>query len=54
MSQADTRSPAPPADPLDIIRMALANLRFGSLSVTVHDGRVVQIEITEKRRFPAN
>ncbi|HMO69475.1 MAG TPA: YezD family protein [Novosphingobium sp.] len=40
-----------PADPLETIREALSALRFGGISVTVHEGRVVQIEITEKRRF---
>jgi len=35
------------------IREALAQLRYGAIALTVHDGRVVQIEITEKRRFDA-
>jgi hypothetical protein len=30
---------------------ALAKLRYGSITVTVHDGRVVQIDVTEKRRL---
>lgn len=30
---------------------ALRNLRFGSIELTVHDGRVVQIERREKLRF---
>lgn len=33
------------------IRQALEGLRFGSIAVTVHEGRVVQIDVTEKRRF---
>ena len=32
---------------------ALDRLRFGAIALTVHDGRVVQMEITEKRRFGA-
>jgi len=32
---------------------ALDRLRFGAIALTVHDGRVVQIEITEQRRFDA-
>lgn len=35
----------------DRIRKALDDLRFGSVAVTVHNGRVVQIDITEKERF---
>lgn len=31
---------------------ALAELRYGSIEITVHDGRVVQIERREKIRPP--
>jgi hypothetical protein len=30
---------------------AIRNVRFGSVQVIVQDGRVVQIDTTEKRRF---
>ena len=30
---------------------ALAGLRFGAVEITVHDGRIVQIERREKFRF---
>ncbi|KPL68375.1 hypothetical protein SZ64_09735 [Erythrobacter sp. SG61-1L] len=33
------------------VREALARLRFGSVAITVHEGRVVQIDVTEKRRL---
>ncbi len=33
------------------VREALSGLRFGSVSITVHEGRVVQIDVTEKRRL---
>ncbi len=33
------------------LRRALKDLRFGSISLTVHDARVVQVDVTEKRRF---
>lgn len=33
------------------IREGLLNLSFGSVVVTVHDGRVVQIDVTEKTRL---
>ena len=36
---------------LDNVREALNGLRFGSISLTVHEGRVVQIDVTEKRRL---
>lgn len=33
------------------VREALSGLRFGNVSLTVHEGRVVQIDITEKKRL---
>lgn len=30
---------------------AIRRVRHGAVTVTVQDGRVVQIEVTEKRRF---
>lgn len=58
MSVAPRRIDRAPADPdhepaIAALREALARLRFGTIALTVHDGRVVQLEITEKRRFGA-
>lgn len=36
---------------IEAVRNALENLRFGSITLTVHDARVVQLDVTEKRRF---
>lgn len=36
---------------LQVIEHKLAALRFGSIQVIVHEGRVTQIESTEKFRF---
>lgn len=33
------------------VREALEGLRYGTVSLTVHEGRVVQIDITEKKRL---
>jgi hypothetical protein len=33
------------------IRDALSALAYGSLVLTVHDGRVVQIDVTQRKRF---
>ncbi|MCJ2183564.1 YezD family protein [Novosphingobium sp. 1949] len=33
------------------VREALSGLQFGNVSLTVHEGRVVQIDVTEKRRL---
>jgi hypothetical protein len=36
------------------VREALAGLKFGNVSLTIHEGRVVQIDVTEKRRLKPN
>ena len=38
-------------EPLEIVRRALAGLRFGSIEIIVHDSRVVQVERKEKVRL---
>ena len=50
---ADPRSPAdPPADRvLALIREQIDRIRFGSIALSIHDGRVVQLEIVEKKRL---
>jgi hypothetical protein len=37
-------------DPIEAVRQALSGLRFGSLEIVVHDGRIVQLERREKVR----
>lgn len=47
-------SPKPAPDhsiAVEQIAQALDGLRFGAISVVVHDGRVTQIDVTEKRRL---
>ncbi len=41
----------PKTDWLEIVRNNVSNLRFGSVQITVHDGRVTQVESIEKTRF---
>ena len=36
---------------LDYIISELKKLNYGSLVITVHDGDITQIDITEKKRF---
>lgn len=33
------------------VREALGGMRYGQISLTVHEGRVVQIDVTEKKRL---
>lgn len=39
---------------LATIRNALEQLRYGTIALTVHDSRVVQIEVTEKLRLSSS
>lgn len=41
------------AGPLGLIAEALDRLKFGAVHLTVHEGRLVQIEVTEKTRLTA-
>jgi len=36
---------------LEVVSRQVAALKFGSVQITVHDGRVVQIETSVKVRF---
>lgn len=36
---------------IESIRDALAAVAYGSLVLTVHEGRVVQIDVTQRKRF---
>lgn len=48
----------PPVHPteaaLAVVAEALGRIRFGDIRLTVHEGRLVQIDVTEKTRLPQN
>lgn len=48
-----TRAPSPEPEWVPIVRAHVENLRYGVIQLVVHDGRVTQIERTEKLRLPA-
>ncbi len=37
---------------IDIVRQKTEGMRFGSVQIIVHEGRVTQVESTEKTRLP--
>ncbi|WP_082836220.1 YezD family protein [Croceicoccus bisphenolivorans] len=39
------------AEQLKVIVEALSKVRFGIIQLTVHDGKLMQLDITERRRF---
>ncbi|MBC2666205.1 YezD family protein [Novosphingobium flavum] len=36
---------------IEAVTAAIGRLRYGAIELTVHDGRVVQLEVTERQRF---
>ncbi|MDE2412455.1 MAG: YezD family protein, partial [Sphingomonadales bacterium] len=37
--------------PLEAVADAVSRLRYGVVQLTVHDGKVVQLDVTERQRF---
>ncbi len=50
-SSSDTPGPVSLPDWLAIVRAKVESLRFGVVQIVVHDGKVTQIERTEKTRL---
>lgn len=50
LDSSSTRSPAPP-EWIALVREKVESLRYGVVQLVVHDGRVTQIERTEKTRL---
>ena len=44
-------SPASLDEALRLCREKAATLSFGTLTLTIHDGRITQLEVNEKHRF---
>jgi hypothetical protein len=43
-----------PEEAIAAIRDYLQKIRFGSIALTIHEGRIVQLDVTEKRRLTAS
>ncbi len=39
------------AEQIEAIIEALGQIRFGVVQLTVHDGKLMQLDVTERRRF---
>ncbi len=42
------------AEWLSLIERRINGLRFGAIQIVIHEGKVTQVEITEKTRFAQN
>lgn len=38
-------------EPIRAVLNALAKLKFGAIQLTVHEGKLVQVDVTERKRF---
>lgn len=39
------------SEPIHVVLEALAKLKFGAIQLTVHEGKLVQVDVTERKRF---
>ena len=39
------------SEPIRAVLDALTKLRFGAIQLTVHEGKLVQVDVTERKRF---
>jgi hypothetical protein len=53
-TETKTNTLADAPDWIELVRQKVESLRFGVVQLIVHDGRVTQIERTEKTRLPAS
>jgi len=44
-------NPAELPEQLRVVAEALDRLRYGVIQLTVHDGKLMQVDVTERRRF---
>ncbi len=53
MNHTEKGSPARGIVPeaLAVVDEALSRLRYGTIQLTVHDGKVMQIDVTERKRL---
>lgn len=55
-ADSPTHATPPPAEPewLALVKAQVQDLRFGVVQLVVHDGRVTQIERTDKTRLASD
>lgn len=50
-TSTDNRATPLREEAINLIVEALGRLRFGAINLTVHEGKLVQVDITERKRF---
>jgi hypothetical protein len=49
--QSDETGTKPLSEPVRLVLDTLAKLKYGAIQLTVHDGKLVQVDVTERQRF---
>jgi hypothetical protein len=49
--RSDETNKASFPEPIRAVLDALAKLKFGAIQLTVHEGKLVQVDVTERKRF---
>jgi hypothetical protein len=49
--QTGQRGEEPLPDAIQSVLDALNQLKFGAIQLTVHEGKLVQVDVTERKRF---
>jgi hypothetical protein len=49
--RSDETSKSTFPEPIRAVLDALAKLKFGAIQLTVHEGKLVQVDVTERKRF---
>lgn len=52
VKEAANGSPEEVPRAVQTVLEALAKLKFGAIQLTVHEGRLVQVDVTERHRYP--
>ena len=52
MSATNSINIDPVGDWQEVVRKQVGSLNFGSIEIVVHDSRIVEIDTTERFRFP--
>ncbi|PKB25762.1 uncharacterized protein DUF2292 [Novosphingobium kunmingense] len=51
LAQQPARPSSAAGPPLAAVAEAVSRMRYGVVQLTVHDGKVVQLDVTERQRF---
>jgi len=52
VKEAEAGGPAQVPRAVQTVLDALEKLKFGAIQLTVHEGRLVQVDVTERHRYP--